>query len=291
MEFVIYFALIILGATFGSFAGATVWRLRARQLKHDKKLGEKVDEKEYKKLLPLAKVKLSKDHSHCLHCDYQLKWYDLVPIVSWLSLKGKCRHCRKPIGYFELLIELSVAAFFVVSYALWPFDLNTSLETARFFIWLASGVVLAMLAAYDIKWFLLPDKLNIVLAGLGVATVVIATQQSHDALATVLSAAGGVGILSGLYLVLYVVSKGRWVGLGDVKLGIGLALLLIDWQLALVALFMANLIGCFIVIPLLVTKKLKRNSRVPFGPLLIAGTIVAQLIGTGIVSLYLSTLI
>jgi prepilin signal peptidase PulO-like enzyme (type II secretory pathway) len=291
MEFAMYLALVLIGACMGSFAGATVWRLRARQLVRDKKNHEAVSGKEFNKLEKLAHTKLSKDRSRCLHCDYTLKWYDLIPVISWLSLKGKCRNCHKPIGYFELIIELGVIAFFVVSFALWPFTLDTGLEIARFIIWLASGVVLAMLFSYDAKWFLLPDRLTIVLAILGVSTAAITAVQSGNAFLSILSALGSVAILSGLYLGLYLISKGKWVGFGDVKLGVGLALLLVDWQLALVALFFANLIGTLIVIPGLMSGKLKRSSRVPFGPLLILGAVLAQFIGPAILSFYVGTLI
>ncbi len=287
MEYVIYIALILLGVCLGSFAGATTWRLRARQLAYDKKHKEVVDTAEYKKLSPLAHRKLSKDRSQCLHCGYELKWFDLIPLVSWISLKGKCRHCHKPIGYFEPIIEVAVAAFFVASYAFWPFGpIDTGIEIARFITWLAAGVVLAILAAYDTKWFLLPDKLNVILAGLGVFAVIFAAIDSTNPVGTILSAIGAVAILSGLYLVLYVASKGRWIGFGDIKLGVGLALLLGEWQLALVALFLANLVGCLIVIPFMVMGKLKRDSHVPFGPLLIIGTILAFFIGPPLVELY-----
>lgn len=291
MEFIVYIALVLLGACLGSFAGATVWRLRARQLVEDKQAKEPVDAKEYKRLLPLTKSKLTSDRSHCLHCGTVLRWYDLIPIVSWLALRGKCRACRKPIGKFELFIELGVAAFFVLSYIFWPFALESGLDVARFVVWLGAGVILAILFAYDAKWFLLPDKLTIALGVAGAATAVIALLQSADVAGTLISIAGALVILSGLYLALYLISQGKWIGFGDVKLGIGLALLLSDWQLALLALFAANLIGCVIVIPALARGKLKRNSHVPFGPLLIAGMVVAQFVGPWLVDLYLATLI
>lgn len=205
-------------------------------------------------------------------------------------LRGKCRNCKKPIGYFEPLIEVGVAIFFVVSYAFWPMELQTGIEIARFIVWLVAGVFLAMLFAYDQKWGLLPDKLNHIVIGLGVVTVGLSIAQTGNA-GVLLTALFSVLVLSGLYLLLYLGSKGRWVGFGDVKLGLGLGLLLVDWQLALVALFLANFIGCLIVIPMLAMGKLKRTSRVPFGPLLIAGTVIAQLVGPAIVMLYFSALI
>jgi len=286
-EVLIYVALGLFGAALGSFAAASVWRLRARQLVADKKAGEEYDKKEYKLLKKIIAKPLD-DYSQCLHCDYKLKWYDMIPIVSWLALRGKCRNCRKPIGWFEFLMEIGVAAFFVLSYAFWPGGIETGYEIAHFALWLIAGVVMSILFAYDVKWFLLPDKLNAALAIIGVAIVGVRIAETGDVAGTILSALAGVAILSGLYAVLYFVSKGRWIGFGDVKLNIGLALILVDWQLALTALFLANFIGCLVVIPLLATKKLERNSHVPFGPLLIAGTILAFFLGWVILNWYLS---
>lgn len=291
MEIVVYIGLALLGAALGSFGGATLWRLRARQLARDRKDKEPYDHKEFTKLEDLSKTKLSKDRSRCLSCGHVLKWYELIPIVSWVIQRGKCRQCKKPIGAFEILIEVGLAAFFVVSYAFWPFVLDNPLDITRFVLWLVAGATLAILFAYDTKWFLLPDKLTIIVGVLGIGTVVVAAMQSFNPLGTVISAAVSVGILSGLYLVLYLVSRGKWVGFGDIKLGFGLALLLVDWQLALIALFLANFIGCLIVIPLLLGGKLKRSAHVPFGPLLIIGTILAQLFGPAILMFYIGTLI
>lgn len=289
-ELVVYLALILLGACFGSFAGATVWRLRAKQLAYDKAHKEPYDHKEYNRLKKLLGKKTLQDRSRCLHCSYELKWYDLIPIVSWVSLKGKCRSCKHPIGKFELIIELGVVAYFVLSYVLWPGSIAAPLEIAHFVLWLIAGVIMAVLFAYDAKWFLLPDKYTIALAVVGAAIVGVSAAQTQDVGTTLLTALGSVGVLGGLYAVLYAVSQGRWVGFGDVKLGVGLGLLLVDWQLAIVALFLANLIGCLIVIPLLATKKIKRNAHIPFGPMLISGAILAWLFGWTILESYLGIL-
>jgi len=287
---IIYLALILTGLCLGSFAGAMVWRLRARQLATDKADHEEYDKDEYKRLKKLTTGKTINDRSRCLHCSYELRWYDLIPLVSWVSLKGKCRQCHTPIGYLEPLIELGTMLFFVLSYMFWPYPLDTTLETVRFIIWLIAGVGLAMLFTYDIKWFLLPDKVNLTVIGLGIVSATVVVLQSPDWLGTILTITVGAVILSGLYLVLYVISRGRWIGFGDIKLGLGLALLLADWRLAFVALFAANLIGCLIVIPAMVSGKLQRDSHVPFGPLLILGFVVAQLAGAYLVETFLGTM-
>jgi len=288
---IIYVALILSGLCMGSFAGASVWRLRARQLASDKRDGLEVDIHEYKKLNKLNKTSITSDHSRCLNCSYFLKWYDLIPLFSWLSLGGKCRKCRKPIGIMEPLIELAVVSFFVLSYIFWPHALTSPLAIIQFILWLAAGVGLAIMFVYDAKWFLLPDKVNFTVIGFGLLYTLIVIIQSHDKMTTLIDIIGSVFILCGIYLILYVISKGRWIGFGDVKLGLGLALLLVDWRLAFIALFSANLIGCIIVLPAMISGKLKRDSHVPFGPLLISGFVLAGIAGSYIVSMYMSFLL
>jgi leader peptidase (prepilin peptidase)/N-methyltransferase len=289
-EFVVYVGLVLLGACLGSFAGATVWRLRAKQLKTDKANKEPYDKKEYGHLKKLLGKKTLEDRSQCLHCGYELKWYDLIPVVSWLSLRGRCRSCKHKIGAFELVIELAMIAFVVGSYVFWPGGVQTGLEITHFALWIAAGLAMAILFAYDLKWFLLPDVAVVALGVIGLGIVGVTIAETQAVTATLLSTLGAVGVLGGLYAFLFLVSGGRWVGFGDVKLGIVLGLLLVQWELATIALFFANFIGCLIVIPLLATKKLERTSHIPFGPLLIAGAVVAWFSGEQIITLYLASM-
>ncbi len=281
--------LAFLGLCLGSFAGAQVWRLRARQLVQDKKVGEKIDKKEYARLKPLSEHTGKEDRSRCLSCNHRLAWYDLLPLLSWMSTGGKCRYCKAKIGLFEPLMELVVAIFFVVSYIIWAPHLQGVIPVIQFVIWLVAGVMLAILAAYDIKWFLLPDRVVfplIVLSGIYALLTVLAAPSIFVA---VFDLVGSLMIMSGIYWLLWLVSKGKWIGFGDIKLGIALGLLLGSWQLAFLALFLANLIGCLIVLPGLMMKKLTRTTKVPFGPMLIAGFLIAALFGADIISWYLST--
>ena len=278
--------LAVLGLLFGSFAGASVWRLRARQLVADKAAGEQVSGKEFKRLKPLTHTPVMKDRSRCLSCGYTLRWYDLIPLVSWLSLKGRCRSCHKKIGSFEPLMELGVAAFFVASYLFWPTLLNNPLEIMLFVTWLLAGIGLAVLFAYDARWYLLPNSVSYTVIALGVVSVIVRGFIREDWVTTLGNTLGAVAVLSGIYLVLYLISKGRWIGFGDIKLGLALGLLLADWQLALLALFTANLIGCLVVIPFMITKRLSRTSQVPFGPFLILGMMLAQFFGSAILEWY-----
>ena len=90
---------------------------------------------------------------------------------------------------------------------------------------------------------------------------------------------GAVALLAGLYGGLYAISRGAWIGFGDVKLCVGLALLLGDWRLAFMTLFFSNMLGCIIVLPGLVRGQLNTRSQVPFGPLLIIGCVISLLFG------------
>jgi len=281
----IYISLVLLGLCFGSFAAASVWRLRARQLVQDKLNGEKVDQNEYKRLNKLAKASLLNDHSRCLECSYVLKWYDLIPLISWLLLGGKCRKCRKPIGYLEPLSEIGLTLFFVLSFTFWPYSLSNGLEITRLIFWLMAGIGLAILFIYDKKWFLLPTSVNYAVIFIGICSAILVLIQSQNKIESLVSIIGAILILSGLYWFLGIISNGRWIGQGDVWLGLGLALLLADWKLAFLTLFLANFIGCIIVFPAIITGKLNLKSHVPFGPLMIAGFVISGLFGNYIINL------
>lgn len=287
---IVIIALGLLGLCLGSFAGATMWRLRARQLVEDKADGEKVDKKEFTKLRPLTESSFTKDRSRCLHCGHTLAWYDLLPLISWVSTGGKCRYCGRFIGWFEPVVELATAIIFIVAYLYWPYSLFSAYDIAVFILWLISSVMLVILFAYDLRWFLLPNRVIFPLIFIAGMVAVLRLYSMGDILSGILTLAGAVGILSGLYLLLWVVSKGKWIGFGDIKLGLALALLLGDWGLAFIALFAANLIGVIIVIPGLLSGKLTRSTHVPFGPLLIAGYGIAFFVGHAITAWYSSLL-
>lgn len=277
----------LLGLFFGSFAGATVWRLRARQLREDEKAGEKVDSQGKQEVSKLQKKSILRDRSVCLHCGHQLKWYDLIPVFSWLSLNGRCRYCSKPIGSLEPLIELGMAAFFIVSYVFWPTSLATPVEITHFVLWLIAGVGLIVLFVYDAKWFLLPDVIMWPVIALGATSAFVTLYDRGFEIEEVMSVVYSALILSGLYYLIYVLSRHRWVGFGDVKLGLALALLLADWRLAILALFLANVIGTLIALPLMATKRLHRHARIPFGPMLISAYFITGLFGMKILNWYL----
>jgi prepilin signal peptidase PulO-like enzyme (type II secretory pathway) len=283
---IIAIGLGLLGLIIGSFVGASVWRLRARQLRLDAKGGDKIEASDTREVAKLQNKSVKSDRSVCLHCGHVLQWYDLVPLLSWASLKGKCRYCHKSIGWFEPVIELGLAAFFVTSYLFWPVTLVSALDITQFIIWVLAGVGLAMLFVYDAKWFLLPNVVMYPLIGLGLVNALIVVARHQFDPSIISSVLVSCLVLSGFYFAIYILSRRQWVGFGDVKLGLVLALLLSDWQLAIAAFFLANLIGTLIFLPPMLIGKIKRQTRIPFGPLLIAGWALAGLFGVGILNWY-----
>ena len=272
MDILIVTILAILGSIFGSFACAQVWRLRAHQLHTDKSSHSEASAGERSRLAKLSHSKPGPDRSRCLDCGYQLEWYDLIPIFSWLFLRGKCRKCHRPIGLLELLSELILAILFAVSYLLWPSELNTLLGIIQFVLWLVLLVVLLILFIYDLKWSLLPTSLLV--TGIVISILFMLCDLNQFSLSYFAGIALSVAILSGVYFLLYHGSKGRWVGSGDYLLAIPLAIILGSWLPAFLTLFLANVIGCFVALPGLVSRKLNSNSPVPFGPLLITAFII-----------------
>ena len=271
-------ALLLLGVVLGSFAGAQVWRVRARQLRTDKQTGHPYDKHEWRQLRVLLQGTVRDDRSRCLQCGHVLAWYDLLPVVSWLSTGGRCRYCQQFIGWFELVMELVLGVGLALSYLVWPWALPAS--SLLFAVWVVVALVLMILAAYDAKWQLLPDPLNYGLMALGALFVLVRVATLHDV--DLVSLTGAVALLAGLYGGLYAISRGAWIGFGDVKLCVGLALLLGDWRLAFMTLFFSNMLGCIIVLPGLVRGQLNTRSQVPFGPLLIIGCVISLLFGGSI---------
>jgi prepilin signal peptidase PulO-like enzyme (type II secretory pathway) len=270
-----------LGALLGSFVGAQVWRLRARQLLEDKNGGEPYDKKQLQQIKGLKRSART-DRSECLHCHHKLAWYDLIPLVSWATLRGKCRYCREPIGFMEPMLEIGVALTFVVSYLAWPHPLDQTVNLIGFVLWLIGCTLMALLFVYDARWYLLPFSINVALIGVGVVyaalSFVNAGAVSSELLGSLLL---GVVSMSGLY---FIFSLLGYVGLGDSILGLGLALFLGTWEYAFLALFIANLLGCLLLIPIALKGKMRRNLHIPFGPFLIIGTIITLLWGHVIIS-------
>ncbi len=219
--------------------------------------------------------------SMCPNCKHQLSTKDLVPVLSWLWLKGCCRYCRQPISWQYPLVELMTAALFVASYIFWPYNYS-----ALFIFWLIFLVGFMVLTIYDLRWMLLPNRIVYPLVVLAVLQTLIVIVLYGGGLAALMAAIWGLLIVGGLFYGLFQVSKGRWIGGGDVKLGVLLGIIVGGPANALLLLFLASLTGCLVSIPLLLTGRATRTSRLPFGPFLMLGAAITYLFGPSIISWY-----
>jgi leader peptidase (prepilin peptidase)/N-methyltransferase len=293
MAFIILFGVFILGAALGSFAVATVWRLRALQLKADNDAGEHLKKSDIALTKKFKRPFGLDDHSACLHCGYQLRWFDLLPVLSWVLLKGKCRQCRKNIGYSEIAAEVGLGAAFVVSYVFWPMGVDTVAGVVTLILWAAMLVLLCIHFFYDLKWQLLLDRITMFF--FATAVVYWAINWAVDPLATtnsvVISTIASLVVLPGFYGLLYLISKGSWIGFGDVKMLIPMALVVASWQNSFLLLFLSNFIGCLVLLPAMLSKKLARGAHVPFGPFLIIGFFIVVLWGHAIMDIYLRNIL
>lgn len=273
-------ALLVLGLCFGSFVNALVWRMHEQSKPKAKRKASD------------SKLSLAKGRSMCVHCGHELGASDLVPVLSWLSLRGKCRYCKKPISWQYPIVELITALLFIISYLYWPdfqdFQGGT-LEIAGvvgFVVWLICLVGFMALIVYDLRWMLLPNKIIFPLLGLAGAGAVTNSALSGS-IEPLVSSVAGMAVGGGLFYILFQLSSGKWIGGGDVKLGFLLGLLLGAPSLSFLMLFIASLLGSLVSIPLLISKKVGPKTRIPFGPFLISSAIIVQLFGEHIISWYL----
>lgn len=219
----------------------------------------------------------------CPNCHHLLSGRELVPVVSWLILRGRCRWCKRAIAVQYPLVEVATAALFGLSYGAWEFTNLTS--KLSFGLWLLILTSLILLAVYDLKHMLLPTRVIKVLIALVWVNLLLVGLSAGDVglIAThLLAAMAGWAFFYGLYAL----SGGRWLGGGDVRLSFVMGLLL-GPKLLLLALFVGFNSAAIISIALIIFHKLHRKALIPFGPFLIAGTIVAMLWGDSIVETYL----
>ena len=276
--------LIVLGLAFGSFVNAAVWRFH----EHEELRGGRRKKGRGTKTQNLSIVN---GRSMCTHCGHQLAARDLVPVVSYVLLRGKCRYCDKPIEDTPLS-EVVLPLAFVGSYVWWPYGFQNwhGPGSTLFVFWLISLVGFMFLALYDLRWFLLPDKIVFPLIGIAALEVFMQAVVFGGGWVIILDALWGIVFLAGIFYILYLVSKGSWIGFGDVKLGIALGLFVGGPLNALMVLFLASLIGSLAAVPMLLNGTAHAKTKLPFGPLLLLATVVIMIFGNATTQWYTSLL-
>ena len=228
LEIIPYVTIFLFGIVVGSFLNVCIYRLPKQE--------------------SIVKVP-----SHCMSCGAQLRWYDLVPLFSWLILRGRCRRCKAAISIQYPLIE----------------GLNGILWV---FVFIVNGI--------DWRTFEIPFGINVFLGILGLVAVVLDKEEW-------LSHIIGAVCVSVFLLLLYVLTQGRAIGGGDIKLMAACGLL-IGWQRIILAFLLGCILGSIIHI---IRMKVRGEGHIlAMGPYLAAGVFLAALFGRGWITWYLSLL-
>jgi prepilin signal peptidase PulO-like enzyme (type II secretory pathway) len=191
------------------------------------------------------------------------------------------------LGKAYPLSELITGVIFAGSYYFWPYGFG-ALGWFQLLLWLVVVVLLVSAAFADYRWSILPDKLTIPLAVIACASQLfsIAYTQSFDAIPGVIL---GVVVGAGIFYVLNVVSKGAYIGGGDVKLGLFYGILLGSGLKSMLVIAIGSTLGTIALLPMLVRKQKTIHTQIPFGPYLIIATILVYIFGDRLVSLVTTT--
>lgn len=244
--------VVILGLVIGSFLNVVIYRLHVG-------------------------IGFMRGRSYCPYCKHDLGALDLIPLFSFLTLRGKCRYCGKSISWQYPMVELGTAVVFGLLY--WQFGLQ-----ADFIVYLIYAIFLIIIFVYDLRYYLILDKVS-------VPAIILAVLLSYFVLGIgVMDLAIGSLIGGGFFFLQFIISKGKWIGGGDIRLGIIMGLML-GYPLVLVALFIAYLLGSLVGIFLILFGKKKWKSHVPFGTFLSAATFLTIFIGDSVVFYYTNLLL
>lgn len=248
--------------------------------------------------------------SHCMTCRKTLRWYELVPLFSFLAQAGKCRGCKTRLSWQYPAIELAsglLTAFLTTS--LYQYYSSAQLLSGNTHLllwvyiatglWLIVGYTCLTLAAIDLRLQIIPDQSNVLIGIVGIilcafyATGLVAYQPFTGPYATMLGLPNSPIISSllgaGFGLVFFggivFLTRGRGMGLGDVKLAIPMGILL-GWPDALIAFASAFIIGTVVSLAMLLKRKATMKAMIPFGPFLVIGLFVAVFFGEKILQWY-----
>ena len=241
--------------------------------------------------------------SHCQHCHQNLSWYELIPVFSFILQSGKCWVCRKTLSWQYPLVELASAFAFLLPVYFFgnnlypaPYDIIAS------FIWIAVFLIFILIWAIDFRLYLIPDELNFLLGVLGLIAVDYQNLygQFGEFSGSFLGGYSGLfGLRSGIWLnhlsamligglivgIIILLTRGRGMGMGDLKLMAALGLLY-GWPDIILILALASVVGAVASLFLMAIKKKDLRGVVPFGPFLVIGSLLVFFFGETILRSY-----
>ncbi|MBU0619060.1 prepilin peptidase [Patescibacteria group bacterium] len=248
----IYVFLFILGLCFGSFLNVVIFRTTHNYS-------------------PFS------GRSFCPHCKKKISWQDNIPLLSFFLLKGRCRYCHQSISQSYFLVELLTGIEFVWIWFLIQSNLTLLGQFEGFYSLLYAAYLLYIFYVFlgitvaDLKYGLIPDFL--VFSGIAVSSLFVLTSYNFlllDFKSYFISGLGAGGALAALIIL----TKGKGMGWGDVKLALLMGLFL-GWPKIVIAFYVAFLTGAITAVILILLRKKRFGQTLPFGPFLIAGTLAA----------------
>lgn len=248
--------IFFVGLSFGSFINALVWRTRQN-------------------------IRIVQGRSMCPACHRQLAWWENIPLFSFLMLGGHCRVCKNKISYQYPLVELAVGILFVIV-AWWHGDqiIFITPELVRDWILVLN---LMFIFLYDLNYGEIFDGATIPTSILLFAFSWSMSWQTWPAMAI------GALVGGGFFGLQYIMSRGRWVGGGDIRLGLLMGVIL-GWPNIVFALMLAYILGAISSLFLVATKRKDWKSATPFGTYLAVATFVAMMWGDVVMGWYVGLL-
>lgn len=246
------FLIFIFGTMVGSFLNVVILRLKDNE-------------------------KFIRGRSHCPKCKSKLKWYENIPLLSFIFLLGKCKHCKQKISWQYFLVELATGLLFLLAF------LNINIINIYLFYYFIILSFLIIIFVYDLKYYLILDKISIPAI---IFVLIFKISTSPNSLTSLILSILSAIVISGFFLLQFIISKGKWIGGGDIRLGFLMGIIL-GWQMSLIALFLGYVLGLIISLPLLIAGRKKMKSEVAFGTFLVASTIITMFYGDKILEWYL----
>ena len=217
--------------------------------------------------------------SGCITCQNKLCWYELIPLISFFALGGRCRNCKAKISTQYPIVEFISGLIFAGLFLKFQdiFYINTLVFSISYAYYATMFSILLVIAVYDFKHKIIPDILSLVFGVIAfIGLFFFANFLFFPHIPTILEFLSGV-FLALPFAFLWLISKGTWMGLGDAKLALGLGWLL-GFSSLLSGVVVAFWSGAIIGLILLVfSKKYKIKSEIPFAPFLVLGTLIAFL--------------
>lgn len=276
---VFYVCIFFTGLAFGSFLNCLIYRLANNQ-----SVGGR---------------------SYCPKCQNQIAWYDNVPLISFIVLKGRCRSCQQKISWQYPIVELATGLLFF--WSVWRLN-NQLLIITYQWVFPSAGQYLRFVLAvfrdwvfffvslfifvYDFKYSRIEDIVLLPAVGvvfiLNLATPQLSGSFDHAFIINqIKQMIIGAAIAVGFFALQYFLTKKKGIGLGDLRIGLFIGVGLASWQLVVVALFLSYIIGGFVSLLLILFGHKKMKSQIPLGPFLVTGTIIAFVYGYQIITWYI----